>query len=163
MKSTSKAPKKQRRLLSSMPLHEKRKRLSSHLSKELREKMKKRSAILRTNDIVKVMKGFFAGKTGKVVKTDYVHSKVSVEKMTRKKADGSEVMVPMKAAHLMIIELDKTDARRFGQNQAKPAVKTEARKEAKPEIKAVKPIMKPVAKPVVTAVKPPVKGTIIEA
>ena len=62
----SKQPRKQRKYRYNAPLHVKQKFVSAHLSKELRKKYNKRSMNLRKGDSIKIMRGQFKNKTGKI-------------------------------------------------------------------------------------------------
>jgi len=119
----SKKPKKQRKAFHEKPLHLKSKDLSSHLSKTLMKETGKRSFALRKGDNVKVMRGDFKGKTGKITSVNYSRQKVLIEKLTRKKSDGTEVMVPFKASNLQIESLDKSDEKRFKRQKTEKEAK----------------------------------------
>ena len=108
----SKQPRKQRKFLYNAPLHVRRKIMSAHLSKELREKYKRRSFPLRKGDEVLIMRGKFRGKKGKIVKVDYKKYKVYVEGITIKKADGTERLFPIHPSKVMIVNLDLSDKKR---------------------------------------------------
>src|SRR3989338_143123 len=58
---------KQRKFRQNAPLHVRHKFMSSHLSKELRKQLKRRSLPLRKGDEVKIMRGKFAGTSGKEI------------------------------------------------------------------------------------------------
>ena len=58
--------KKQRKYRYNAPLHIKQKFMHSHLSPELRKKHNTRSAQLKTGDKVKILRGAFRKKEGKV-------------------------------------------------------------------------------------------------
>ncbi|MEM5815469.1 MAG: 50S ribosomal protein L24 [Candidatus Aenigmatarchaeota archaeon] len=105
----SKKPRKQRKFLIEAPLHIRRKMISSHLSKELREKYKRRSIPLRKGDEVKIMRGEFKGKIGKVVKIDTKKYKVYVDVAKKKRTVGTEYLVPISPSNLMIINLNLED------------------------------------------------------
>lgn len=105
----SKQPRKQRKKLYQAPLHVRRKIMSAHLSKELREKYKRRSFPIRVGDKVKVMRGKFKGKIGKISEVDRKKYKVYIEGITIKKSDGSEAPYPIHPSNLMIIELNLKD------------------------------------------------------
>ncbi|MFH7880652.1 MAG: 50S ribosomal protein L24 [Candidatus Aenigmatarchaeota archaeon] len=105
----SKKPRKQRKFLIEAPLHIRRKMISSHLSKELREKYKRRSLPLRKGDEVKIMRGEFKGKIGKVVKIDTKKYKVYVDVAKKKRTVGTEYLVPISPSNLMIINLNLED------------------------------------------------------
>ena len=109
----TKSAKKQRKNLKNAPLHIKQKQMAVHLSKELREKYSKRSIVIRKGDEVKILRGKFAGKTGKItnlnIKKNYVH----IENQLIKKKDGTEVPIKFRPSNLVVLELFKDDDKRF--------------------------------------------------
>jgi len=115
----SKKPKKQRKAFHEKPLHLKSKDLSANLSKTLRKEIGKRSFTIRKGDDVKVMRGDYKGKTGKIASVNYSRQRILIEKLTRKKSDGTEVMVPFKTSNLQIESLDKSDEKRFKRQKKK--------------------------------------------
>ena len=137
----SKQPRKQRKYLFNAPLHLKHKFLSSHLSKDLRNKYGKRALPLRKGDEVLVMRGSFKGKKAKVSHVDLKNSKVAIEGIQISKKDGSKVDIYFYPSNLQIISLYLDDKRRFSNssnvsNQSKPSSNTEVKvKEIKAENK----------------------------
>jgi large subunit ribosomal protein L24 len=105
-------PRKQRKFLYTAPLHLRRKILSSHLSKELREKYKRRALPLRKSDEVQVMRGKFKGKTGKIARVNYKKYRVYIEGITRKRTVGTEAQVSLHPSKLKIINLNLDDKKR---------------------------------------------------
>ena len=128
---SSKKPRKQRKYVYHAPLHVRHKFLSSHLSKELREKYKKRSFSVRKGDEVQVMKGKFKKKTGKISRVDTKKIKVYIDGMTRKKVDGTEIQVPIHPSNLKIINLNLEDKERI--KALSRSVKKEEKHEKTPE------------------------------
>ena len=112
-KVESSKPKKQRRYFYSKALHRKQKDLSGHLSKKLAERLGKRSLQVRKGDTVKIMRGSKKGSEGNVTGVDYRKGVVFIDKLVRKKADGTEIPMPVKASNLLIADVDRSDARRF--------------------------------------------------
>ncbi|MBT4258100.1 50S ribosomal protein L24 [archaeon] len=108
----SKQPRKQRKYLANAPLHLKRKVLSTNLSKALRTKYGTRNVVLRKGDLVKILRGKYAGKQGKVVEIKIKMSKVYVEGIQVKKQDGTKVNVKLQSSNLQIIELNLEDKKR---------------------------------------------------
>jgi len=100
MKSTK--PKKQRKAIYNAPLHKKQKLIHAHLSKEFIKQFKKRSLGLRKGDEIKIMKGAFRGKTGKIMKIDLKKSKIYIDGIKIKKTTGEDANVPFNASNLMI-------------------------------------------------------------
>jgi len=128
----SKQPRKQRKYLANAPLHIKRKFLSVNLSKELRKKHGKRNIPVVKGDKVKIMRGKFKKKSGKVTEVKTKMMKIYIEGIQVKKTDGSKASVPLRASNLQIIELNLDDVKRL----KKLGVK-EVKKE-KDEMKAIK-------------------------
>jgi len=108
----SKRPSKQRKALYQAPLHRRQKLLSAHLPKHLRKEMLKRSLPLRKGDEVKIMRGEFQGKTGKISEVDLKRLKVYIEGIKRKKVSGEEVSVPIHPSNLLITSPVLDDPRR---------------------------------------------------
>jgi len=109
----SKKPKKQRKFLFTAPLHLRRKFMSTHLSKELREKYKTRSFPLRKDDEVEIMVGKFVGKTGKISKVDLKEYKVYIDGIKVKRTDGTTRLKAIDPSNLKILKLNITDKKRI--------------------------------------------------
>lgn len=105
----SKQPRKQRRRRYNAPKHVLTKFMHAHLSPELREKYGRRSFGVRVGDTVKVLKGSFKGVEGKVKKVDVQRMMVYIENVSRKKADGSSVDVPIRVPNILITQLNLDD------------------------------------------------------
>ncbi|MDP6671023.1 MAG: 50S ribosomal protein L24 [archaeon] len=153
MSVTSSKPKKQRKYFHDMPLHKRQKSIAGTLSKPLRKSIGKRALPLRKEDKAKVMRGQNKGFEGKISRIDYVNRQVFLEKLVRKKSDGTEKPLPLHASNLMIVDIDKSDARRTSKGKKaqkenkKPVAKakkgkaeatTEKKTEAKPQEKEKK-------------------------
>ena len=103
---------KQRKYRMRAHLHIKQKLASSHLTKELRTKYNTRSVQAKKGDKVKVMRGQFKGKTGKIESIDLKKSKVLVAGVEILKKDGSKLLYPVNPSNLMIEELNIEDKER---------------------------------------------------
>ena len=114
---SSKQPRKQRKYLVNAPLHIRKKFVSVNLSKELRKKYGKRNSSVRKEDIVKIMKGKFKNKQGKITEVNLKTSKVIVEGIQIKKQDGSKVNIKLQPSNLQIIELNLEDKKRLKRNK----------------------------------------------
>ncbi|MEM1944735.1 MAG: 50S ribosomal protein L24 [Nitrososphaerota archaeon] len=108
----SSKPRKQRLRLYNAPRHRLVKLMSAHLSPQLREKYGRRSLPVRMGDTVKILSGDFKGVEGKVKAVDIRGLRVYVENVTDKKADGSNVDVPIRVSKLMITQLNLDDSYR---------------------------------------------------
>jgi large subunit ribosomal protein L24 len=102
-------PRKQRRLLANAPLHQRRKRMSSHLSKDLKKKYLRRSFPIRKGDSVKIVRGEFKGLSGKITDVDRTSYSVKVDAAKKKNVKGTEVEVPIHPSNLIITEFDLKD------------------------------------------------------
>jgi large subunit ribosomal protein L24 len=109
----SSQPRKQRKYIANAPLHLKGKLLSANISKPLRSKYGMRNIEVRKGDTVRIMRGKFKKKTGKVTEVKIKSGKVYVEKVQIKKQDGSNSNVPLRASNLQIIELNLDDKKRM--------------------------------------------------
>lgn len=109
----SKQPRKQRKYKANAPLHIKRKMLGANLSKTLRKKYGKRSIPVRKGDVVKVARGKFKKKQGKVLRVKTRDCKFYIEGIQVKKLDGSKVDVAIKPSNVQIIELNIEDRKRL--------------------------------------------------
>ena len=131
---SSKQPRKQRKFLANAPNHIKRKQLSANLDKSLRVKYNTRSLEVRSDDEVKIMRGKFKGKQGKVLSVIPKYSKVMVEGIEITKKNGEKVAVPLKPSNLKIIKAVDTEKKRF-KKAIKPAKTEEKASETKTEKK----------------------------
>ncbi len=119
MKEWSKAwisstnPGKQRKYRAQAPLHVQGQFLRAHVAKALRQKVKSRSVRVRKGDTVKIMRGSFAGKTGKVESVNMKKQKVYITGIDRTKKDGGKALYPINASNLLVQDVDTTDKRRF--------------------------------------------------
>ena len=110
---TSTKPRTQRKRATQAPLHRKRILASAHLAPEVHEKAKghlPRALPVRKGDSVRIMRGGFRGREGKVLSVDRVHGTVVVEGITIEKVDEKKVPRPLHASNLLIIRMDDTDA-----------------------------------------------------
>ncbi|ASJ11834.1 MULTISPECIES: 50S ribosomal protein L24 [Thermococcus] len=112
MKLDTRQPKKQRKFLYNAPLHLRSKIMAATLSPELRNKYGVRSLPIREGDKVRVMRGDFKGKEGKVLEVDLKRYRIHIEGVTQKKVDGTEVFYPIHPSNVMIIDLNLEDEKR---------------------------------------------------
>lgn len=139
----SKQPRKQRKYRANAPLHIKRKFLRVNLSKELRKKYGKRNFSIVKNDKVKIMRGKFKGKQGKVLGVFTKIGKVSVEGIQIKKLDGSKADFKLQPSNIQIIELTLEDSKRAKKLGVKATEKKKEPEKPKPEKKEIKKDTKP--------------------
>lgn len=115
-------PSKQRKFLWNAPHHKRRKIMSAPLSVELRVEYGRRSFPIRVGDVVKVLRGDYAGMEGKVKSVDLKNYKITVEGITREKADGTTVFVPIHPSKVEIKKLNLDDKWRAKKLTQKPTV-----------------------------------------
>ncbi len=84
--------------------------MSICLSDELRYKYGVKSLPVRVGDIVNVMRGDVKGLEGKVSRVDRKSYRVYVEGITRKKASGETVIIPIHYTNLRMVKLDTGDS-----------------------------------------------------
>ena len=111
MKKT-KQPRKQRKRLYRMPLHKRGKQMSVRLADALRKDVKKRNVPVVKGDKVKVMRGKYKGKEGKITAINMTAYKVGIEGIVVKKKDGKEKPIMIHPSNLMLTELKITDEKR---------------------------------------------------
>jgi large subunit ribosomal protein L24 len=134
----SKQPRKQRKYRANAPNHLRLKLMSANLSKELRTKYGKRNFPIRKDDNVRIMKGEFKGKVGKIDVIDTKKLRVGIVGISRTKKDGGKVAVWFDASNLQIKELFLEDKQRKKALERKANTKVEAKIEKKETQKETK-------------------------
>jgi len=120
-------PRKQRKFRYKAPLHIKQKLARVNLYKDLRQKHGKRNAQVRVGDKVKIMRGQFAKKEGKVERVDLKREKVYVTGIEKIKKNGSKFLVSLSPSNLMIVELNLKDKKRKAKLSSTKVEKTAAK------------------------------------
>lgn len=115
----SRQPRKQRKAMYGAALHEKRKRLHAHLSRELRSSLGRRSVLAAKGDGVKVLKGRFKGASGKVTGVSVKNGFLSIEGLVVKKQSGKEVPASFRPNQFVVIEIASNRKIRRGGRKAK--------------------------------------------
>jgi large subunit ribosomal protein L24 len=111
-KVSPKSPNRQRKMLHADPLHTNKKRLKCRLDEFLQEQYGLRSLVVKTGDLVKIMRGQFRDTEGKVIRVDYRDVQVFLDSATVTKADGKEVNIPIHPSNLMLVKLELDDERK---------------------------------------------------
>ena len=109
----SRQPRKQVKYRANAPLHVKHKFMSANLDKDLRKKYGKRNFPLRKGDSVKVLRGEFKKKTGKVGLVDLKNLRIAIDGVQKTKKDGSKINVWFDPSNLQIKELNLDDKKRL--------------------------------------------------
>lgn len=118
----SKQPRKQRKYRANAPLHIRHKMMSANLSKELRKKYSKRSFPVKKQDNVKIMRGEFKNRTGKIESVNLKRLRITIEGIYRTKKDGTKVGVYFNPSNLQIKELNLEDKKRRQALERKKAI-----------------------------------------
>ena len=79
--------------------------MSCHLNKTLRQTHKIRALPIKRGDEVKILKGKFKGRAGKVVQVYRRRSVIYVDKITREKQNGQSVFCPIRPSYCVIEKL----------------------------------------------------------
>lgn len=111
--NSSKQPRKQVKFRANAPNHIKRTLMSSTLDKPLREKYERRNIEVRKGDEVKIMRGKFKGKQGKVGDVDIKNCRIQVDGIQRTKSGGEKLITWFHPSKVKIIILDTKDNRRL--------------------------------------------------
>lgn len=103
------------------------KKFGSPLSRELREKHRRRSVRPTKGDGVRIVRGGFKGIEGKITRVDPKLAKVFVEGVTREKiAGGKTGPVPIDCSKVMITSLNLEDKVRKARVEKEPVAAEEA-------------------------------------
>lgn len=108
----SKKPTKQRKYHHNAPLHIKQKFMTARLSKDLQKKYNLKRISVKKGDTVKVARGQFKKKSGKITKVNLKKERVYIENMHLIKRDGTKVFYPIHPSNLIITELLIDDIKR---------------------------------------------------
>ena len=124
-------PRKQRKYRYNAPLHIKQKTVHVHLSPDLRKKYGFRNVQIKKGDKIKVLRGKFAKKEGKVERVSLKQEKVYVTGIEVIKKEGTKLPVPLTPSNLMIIDLDLSDKKRKAKLESKTKSVAKNEKEVK--------------------------------
>eukprot|EP00930_Biecheleria_cincta_P021703 TRINITY_DN15_c0_g2_i3.p1 TRINITY_DN15_c0_g2~~TRINITY_DN15_c0_g2_i3.p1 ORF type:complete len:153 (-),score=16.58 TRINITY_DN15_c0_g2_i3:140-535(-) len=91
------------------PSHIRRKLMSAPLSKDLRTKYSVRSLPVRRDDEVMIVRGHYHDREGKVTQVYRKKFRIHIERVTRDKANGQTVPIPIHPSKVVItkLKLDK--------------------------------------------------------
>ncbi len=107
--------------------------LSASLSPELVQEHRVHSMVVRSGDTVTILRGNFLDVEGKVSKVDRQKGYVYIEGVTREKADGTTIQVPIHSSKVIIRRLVLDDRRRKEILQRRASAKPESKVEEKPK------------------------------
>jgi len=134
---SSKQPRKQVKFRANAPNHIKRTFMGATLDKPLRTKYGMRNIEVRKGDEVKIMRGKFRGKQGKVGIVDVKHTRIQIDGVQRAKKGGEKVETWFHPSNVKIIVLNTDDRKRM--KRSKVEAKTETAPVKRTETKTTKP------------------------
>ena len=126
---SSEQPRKQVKFRANAPNHVKRTFMGATLDKSLREKYGRRNIEVRKGDEVKIMRGKFKGKQGKVGVVDVKRTRIQVDGVQRTKQGGEKLETWFHPSKIKIIILNVEDKKRL--KLAKRIIKTEIKETKK--------------------------------
>ena len=96
---------KQRKAHFASSSHIRRKLMSSHLSKDLKNKYQVRAMPIRKDDEVLVVRGPLKGNKGKVIQVYRSRWCIYIEKLTKQKLNGQPINIPIDPSKCVITKL----------------------------------------------------------
>ena len=111
-KTKTRNPSKQRRQVFQASSFHKSKYLSVRLSKDLQKKYNVKRMPIRSGDVVYITSGDFVGTEGKVLTVDMEKQRLSIDGISREKADKSKVLYPIHTSKMIIRRFGKVDRSR---------------------------------------------------
>ena len=111
--NSSRSKRKQRKFRFNAPLHTRHKLMSSQVSEEVEKKYGIKKIAVRKGDEVKVMRGKFRGKEGKVKDVDTKKIRLTIDKIQNQKKDGTKINVYFNPSNLQIKVLNTEDKMRI--------------------------------------------------
>ena len=109
----TKKPNKSRKQAATAGKHKKSKAIAANLSERLRKEKGTRSISVRKADTVKIIRGSFKGKEGKIKNINREIGKIFIEGIIKKKSDGTEFEVAIDPSNVMVRDLDGNDKKRL--------------------------------------------------
>lgn len=86
--------------------------MNAHLSKELRDKYRRRHIPVKTGDKVKILRGQFKKKEGKIERVDRKKERLYINGIEIVKKEGTKVLIPVHPSNVIIVDLDMSDKKR---------------------------------------------------
>ncbi len=106
-------PTKQRKFRRNAPYHHRKKFVTAHLDESVQDRVGTRSLPVREGDEAEVMRGDWAGLSGRVEEIDYDRYKVYVDGIEREAVDGTDSRIALDPSNLKLVKLNLDDERRI--------------------------------------------------
>ncbi len=106
--------------------------MSSHLSKDLKNKYDVRAIPVRKGDLVKILRGDFKGREGKVETVYRRRRCIYIEKIVKEKTNGQQAKIPIHPSNVTIttLKLDK-DRKAILEKKKRTAASKDKHKQSK--------------------------------
>ncbi|CAB4419856.1 unnamed protein product [Rhizophagus irregularis] len=104
-KDVSSSRRKSRKAHFSAPSSVRRKIMSAALSKELRDKYNTRSIPIRKDDEVRIVRGTFKGRDGKVLRVYRKRWVIHIDRISKEKISGNTVPVGIHPSNVVVTKL----------------------------------------------------------
>ena len=111
-KTKTRNPSKQRRQVYQASSFHKSKLISVRLSKDLQKKYNVKKMPVHKGDSVYITAGDFVGTEGKVLTVDYKKQRLTIDGISREKADKSKILYPIHTSKMIIRRFGKMDKSR---------------------------------------------------
>lgn len=111
--NASSKPRKQVKYRANAPLHTRHKFLNAKLSEEASKKYGITRIAVKKGDKVKILRGQYKGKTGKINRVNMVKTRIYIDGAERTKTDGSKAFYPIHPSNVLIVEMGMDDKRRI--------------------------------------------------
>jgi len=135
MMTKTKKPGKQRKMLYQAANHRRGRQMAAPLSSELKDRYKTNTATVRRGDTVRIARGDRRRLEGRVTRVDRKSYRIFVDGVTRDKADGTTITIPVHPSKVMITRLNLDDRWRRKALERKGAVEEEAEEVTPPQEK----------------------------
>ena len=117
MAKTKKPSKQRKRNIYKTNIYGKRKLLVAKLDKPLLKTTTKKRMTVRKGDTIKILRGKYKGKSGKVDKVSYTKAKIYVKDIKQTNSRGQDKLIPFNASNVIIVDLILNDNKRISKNK----------------------------------------------
>jgi len=117
MAKTKKPSKQRKRNIYKTNIYGKRKLLVAKLDKPLLKTTTKKRMTVRKGDTIKILRGKYKGKSGKVDKVSYTKAKIYIKDIKQTNSRGQDRLIPFNASNVIIIDLILNDNKRISKNK----------------------------------------------
>lgn len=113
MAKTKNPSKQRKRNIYKTNIYGKRKLLVAKLDEAITKTTNKKRMTVRKGDTIKILRGSYKGKSGKVEKVSYTKAKIYVKDIKQTNSKGQDKLIPFNASNVIITELFLNDNKRI--------------------------------------------------